>query len=286
MLTVTLIRHGESTHNVQGIWSGCTDCPLTERGTQPKFGEQQARAVGAYFANTSFTKIYASPLPRARDTAQALLDAQPDPKPLHDFSIDLIKEQSFGAAEGHLPSIREEGKTLAAHFQEGKYPILYESESDMAFPGGESALDLLRRGEMAVREMLMPHVLSTARTGQEEHIVLVSHGLCIAAIVGGLVRILGRGTWKRKGPMVNTGWTRVEVRVQGMQDGIPNELTDGEVPLLEVTVTDESRKDHLEGLVDACLPVGMKAYQGGGLVETKNPNEAEAIAQARVELKN
>jgi len=116
--------------------------------------------------------------------------------------------------------MREEGKTLAAHFQEGKYPILYESESNVAFPGGESALDLLKRGETVVREVVLPHVLSTARTGQEEHIVLVSHGLCIAAIVGGLVRILGRDTWKRKGPMVNTGWNRVQIRVQVSTPGI------------------------------------------------------------------
>lgn len=170
--------------------------------------------MGSYFANTSFTKIYASPLPRARDTAQALLDAQPDPEPPHDFSIDLIKERNFGAAEEHVPSMREEGKTLEAHFEEGKYPILYESEDDVAFPGGESVLDLYRRGETAVREVVMPHLLSTARTGQDEHIVLVSHGQFIGAIVTGLVRILGGATWKRKGPMVNTAWVRVQIRVQ------------------------------------------------------------------------
>jgi len=239
--------------------------------------------VGAYFSNTSFTKIYASPLPRARDTAQAVLDAQPTPKPPHDFSIDSIKERNFGAAEEHRPSLREEGKTLEAHFQEGKYPILYESESDVAFPGGESQLDLVRRGETAVREVVLPHVLSAARTGQEEHIALVSHGLCIAAIVGAMVSVLGGDTWKRKGPMVNTAWVRVQLR---LQDGAPNEFADDEIPPLKVIVTDEGRKDHLEGLIDEGPQVGMKAYQGGGVVEAKNPNEAEATVQAPGGLKN
>ncbi|KAG2131766.1 phosphoglycerate mutase [Suillus clintonianus] len=244
------IRHGESTHNVQALWSGCTECPLTERGTQ------QARAVGAYFANTKFTKIYASPLPRARDTAQAVLDAQPTPKPSHDFTIALIREQSFGAAEGHQISIREPGKTLEAHFAEEKYPFL--------------------RGERAVREVVLPHVASVARSGRDEHIALVSHGLCIAQVTGAIVR-LGGGTWKRKGPMVNTGWVRVEVQIQG---GIPVEVGDGEVPPVEVIVTDEGRADHLEGLLDGGPLQGMKAIMGGGVVvEGKNANEAEAIAQ-------
>ncbi|KAG1746032.1 phosphoglycerate mutase [Suillus paluster] len=269
MLTVTLIRHGESTHNVQALWSGCTECPLTERGAQ------QARAVGAYFANTQFTKIYGSPLPRARDTAQAVLEAQPLPKPPHDFSIALIKERSFGAAEGHRTCIREPGKTLEAHFEEEKYPILYESEREIAFPGGESAADLTRRGERAVREVVLPHVVSVARTGKDEHVALVSHGLCIAEIVGAIVR-LGGGTWKRKGPMVNTAWVRVEVRAQG---GGPMEVANGEVPPVEVTVTNEGRADHLEGLLDGGPLDGMKAIQGGGVVDVRNPNEAEAIAQ-------
>ena len=33
------------------------------------------------------------------------------------------------------------------------------------------------------------------------------------------------------------------------QGVVPMELADGEVPPFEVTVTDENRKDHLEGLV-------------------------------------
>ncbi|KAG2153093.1 phosphoglycerate mutase [Suillus bovinus] len=226
---------------------------------------QQARAVGSYFANTPFTKIYASPLPRARDTAEAVLDAQPIPKPLHDFTITQIREQSFGAAEGHQTCVREPGKTLEAHFAEGKYPILYESEKHVAFPGGESAEDLTRRGERAVRDVVLPHVVNVARSGKDEHIALVSHGLCIAQLVSAIVQ-LGGGTWKRKGPMVNTGWVRVEVRIQG---GMSLEVADDEVPPVEVTVTDEGRTDHLEGLLDGGPLRGMKAIMGGGLVDAK-----------------
>ncbi|KAG2129444.1 hypothetical protein DEU56DRAFT_758145 [Suillus clintonianus] len=140
--------------------------------------------------------------------------------------------------EGLQISIWVPGKTLEAHFAEEKYPFFfYESERDVAFPGRESVEDLVRRGERAVREVVLPHV----------------------------------------GPMVNTGWVRVEVQIQG---GIPVEIGDGEVPPVEVIVTDEGRADHLEGLLDRGPLQGMKAIMGGGVVmEGKNPNEAEAISQ-------
>lgn len=129
--------------------------------------------------------------------------------------------------------------------------------------------DLTRRAERAVREVVLPHVLNVARSGKDEHIhiALVSHGLCIAQVVSAIVR-LGGGTWKRKGPMVNTAWVRVEVRIQG---GMSMEVADGEVPPIEVTVTEEGRADHLEGLLDGGPLLGIKAIMGGGVVDGKEP---------------
>lgn len=57
--------------------------------------------MGEYFANadTKFTAIHASTLKRAFSTAQALYDAQPEPKPTFTKSL-LLREQHFGIAEG------------------------------------------------------------------------------------------------------------------------------------------------------------------------------------------
>lgn len=70
-----------------------------------------------------------------------------------------------------------------------------------------------------MRKQLLPHVVNVAKSGRDAHIALVSHGLCIAQLVGAIVRLSG-GTWKQKGPMVNTGWVRVEVRIQVSVTGI------------------------------------------------------------------
>ncbi len=59
-----LVRHGESTGNAAGLLLGRIDAPLTERGLA------QARTLGASLAGA--TRVIASPLERARDTAAAL----------------------------------------------------------------------------------------------------------------------------------------------------------------------------------------------------------------------
>ncbi len=59
-----LVRHGESTGNADGLLLGRMDAPLTERGLA------QARALGPTVAGCG--RLIASPLTRARGTAEAL----------------------------------------------------------------------------------------------------------------------------------------------------------------------------------------------------------------------
>jgi len=59
-----LVRHGESTGNAAGLLLGRTDAPLTDRG------RRQAAALAPLVAGA--TRVIASPLRRAVDTARAL----------------------------------------------------------------------------------------------------------------------------------------------------------------------------------------------------------------------
>ena len=61
---IALIRHGESEANVSGKWHGRTDGPLSERG------RSQAAALGKRCRTLNL--VFASPLERARATAEAL----------------------------------------------------------------------------------------------------------------------------------------------------------------------------------------------------------------------
>lgn len=62
------LRHGESEGNVEGIFQGQSDFPLSRRG------QQQAQALGKYWKRTSvtFNLIISSTLSRASQTAEII----------------------------------------------------------------------------------------------------------------------------------------------------------------------------------------------------------------------
>ena len=72
---VYLVRHGETAWSLSGQHTGITDIPLTEHG------RQVARLLRPQLAHLQFTRVWTSPLRRARETcdlaglgAQAVID--------------------------------------------------------------------------------------------------------------------------------------------------------------------------------------------------------------------
>jgi 2,3-bisphosphoglycerate-dependent phosphoglycerate mutase len=89
--TIWMVRHGESTWNVQGRVQGQADGPLlTEEG------HRQSEAVAAQFRDRTIGKIYSSDLERARQTA-AHLGAELGLPVTHDRAL---RERCFGVREG------------------------------------------------------------------------------------------------------------------------------------------------------------------------------------------
>jgi broad specificity phosphatase PhoE len=68
---LTIVRHGQTSANVEGVWHGSTNTPLTEHG------RRQAAAVGAHIEENHrpISHVYASPLDRAHHTAEAIAGA-------------------------------------------------------------------------------------------------------------------------------------------------------------------------------------------------------------------
>jgi broad specificity phosphatase PhoE len=74
---VYLARHGETAWTLSGQYTGLTDLPLTERG------ERNARRLEERLQGLSFTKVFTSPLQRARRTCElagfgAVAEIDPD----------------------------------------------------------------------------------------------------------------------------------------------------------------------------------------------------------------
>jgi len=141
------LRHGETDWNAQGLSQGTTDIPLNKVGV-----EQARRAAMTFAAGIQVTTIVASPLVRARVTAEAPATALKLP-----FSIDEgLREVEFGEQEG-LPM--------------GDW---YDSwiEGSYTPKGAESFAQLYERAVAAVNR-------ATARPGP---VLVVAHGALFRAL--------------------------------------------------------------------------------------------------------
>lgn len=67
---LVLLRHGEAVGNADGLLLGRIDSPLTERGRRQAAGLAKFLAAGSIVSSVS--RVIASPLSRARSTADAL----------------------------------------------------------------------------------------------------------------------------------------------------------------------------------------------------------------------
>ena len=85
---IYVIRHGQTELNRRQVLQGRSDWPLNEKGIE------QARAAAALLRAVPFSRVYASPLTRALDTARIIA---PDTEPLVD---ERLIEMDYGPYEG------------------------------------------------------------------------------------------------------------------------------------------------------------------------------------------
>ncbi len=149
-----LVRHGQTYANIERVWHGHTDTELTE------IGYQQARLLGEHFENyMQPTVVYASPLQRARITAEEIakpfqLEVQLDAR-LMEFNLGDWEDKTF--------------ESLSASGENTMRKLVEDPE--YATPNGESQRMVRDRFVAAVDEIVARH------TG--EHIVIVAHGVAL-----------------------------------------------------------------------------------------------------------
>jgi probable phosphoglycerate mutase len=168
MLTLHLVRHGDTPQAADGSFAGDIDPPLTDRGLA------QAEAVGRLAAKMSLAAVYVSPKLRARQTAEPILRASG----LEAVIDDGLREIAYGAWEGrHESDIKaEEPEAFAAWVQD---PALVSP------PGGESAFAIAARA--------LPVLLRARREHPTGNVLFVSHKATIRVMVCALLGVpLGR----------------------------------------------------------------------------------------------
>jgi probable phosphoglycerate mutase len=178
MTEITLIRHAESQANLDGVWNGQVDGPLSVAG------EASLDAIGKRLHDRKFDVVVCSPLDRARRTASAFTS---------DFEVwDRLSELDIGRWEGMS---REQ-----IFADDGKY--LKEAISDRRLPmghTGESLDDLYRRATGAVDAL-------AADIGEEGRAAVVTHGGFIQGLLQRHLASRGRRVHSFAG---NTSLTRL-----------------------------------------------------------------------------
>ncbi|HEY1096301.1 MAG TPA: histidine phosphatase family protein [Alphaproteobacteria bacterium] len=125
-MKIYLVRHGETTGDIEDRIGGSYDDHLTS------LGREQLAKTAQKLADKNIEIIFSSPLVRARESAQIIQQAIGSPIEI----VDGFRERHYGVITGMLKS---EAKA--------KYPEAIERHSDLTYthPDGESYPDFYQR---------------------------------------------------------------------------------------------------------------------------------------------
>ena len=167
MTKVYLIRHGKTQWNLESRYQGANgDSPLLT---------DSYRAIELFASSLQripFEHAYASPLKRARITAQALLNHLNPEIPL---TIDSrLKEFNLGKMEGmHFEDVAAKWPEVLKNFRH--HPDKY----DESLVEGESFLEVIARFRAAIEEY--------CRQYPNGNILVISHGAALNAAINALI---------------------------------------------------------------------------------------------------
>ncbi len=148
-MKLLVIRHGESEADLLDVHEGRADFALTERG------HRQAEAMANHVAdNYDISKIYASTLTRAKQTAQHLSDKT---------GVSIVFDENLMEFNNGLLA------GLPRAVVREKYPEVPNLPIDKAVYGQESQVEFRQRAENALSKIMN-------EAENDETIAIVSHG--------------------------------------------------------------------------------------------------------------
>ncbi|MFC0677306.1 histidine phosphatase family protein [Lysobacter korlensis] len=163
-MRILLARHGETPWNAEGRYQGQENIPLSPVGLA------QARSLGERLRGVPITRAVASPLSRARHTAELALGERDLPLTLDPGLMEI----AHGTWEGLLASeIRERDPALLQAWRDTPHEVL--------MPGGESLQLVLDRAWPALER-------ACDGLGQDDTLLVVAHDAVNRVL---LCRILG-----------------------------------------------------------------------------------------------
>ena len=186
-------RHGETAYNASGRWQGQLDAPLSDRG------RAQAAAAAKSLAAYDVSRIVASDLSRAADTAKALADET-------GLSVAFdarFREIDVGNWAGlTTPEIRQTQADLMDRINAGE--DLRRGET------GETVAEVVDRASAGAQDLL-------ADLEPGETAVIATHGFAARALCAEFVGIPQRVALHALHGMSNCHWALLVERAGGWQ---------------------------------------------------------------------
>jgi 2,3-bisphosphoglycerate-dependent phosphoglycerate mutase len=168
MPLLVLVRHGQSTYNLENRFTGETDVPLTPRG------REEAKAAGTKLKPIPFTRGYTSVLQRAIETMTLLLETAGQPE-LPVTRDRALNERNYGRLQGL-------DKAAIAKEYGAQQVAIWRRSFSVRPPGGESLADTYHRVIPYYQKNIEPRV----RAG---NILIVAHGNSLRALMMYLEKI-------------------------------------------------------------------------------------------------
>ncbi len=192
MITLYLVRHGQTNGNAADVAHGFYDDELTEKG------RAQANLLGERLKNSHFDAIYSSDSIRAVQTAEPLLNLRPD------YRVETtpeLREKSFGELEGY-----------PWHRIKDEFPEILDPEigSDVKLPGGESDREHMERVARFTNKIIVKH-------GEDATILVFSHGGSIKAAAVHMCNLRLEDKWRLRTD--NTGISAIISEPTWRDDG-------------------------------------------------------------------
>lgn len=181
-MKLILARHAQTEANKNGIFSGWTDYPLTDKGVL------QTKRLGYELKkNYNIDEMYSSPLGRAMATAEAVSKSIER----EIITTECLKEVNFGLFEGKT------GKEIETHHGD-HWRTWHDDYVNYRIPNGENLTDLLSR-----IKPLIENLRTTDKT-----CLLVAHSAVIQVAITYLLDIDLRRMWNFQ--VKNCGYVEFE----------------------------------------------------------------------------
>lgn len=201
-MKIYIMRHGETDWNIIKRLQGRSDIPLNDEG------RRLARITSEALADVPFTRIYTSPLLRAKETAMIIKGNRDIPV----IEEERIQEISFGVYEGFICA--EDNYTIP---DPDFIKFFKQPEKYVAPEGAEEIETLCKRTTDFLQEL----VHTTAY--QNEIILLSTHGAALRGLLSS-VNMDGVAEFWKGGVHKNCAVTILEVI-----DGKINLLEEGKI---------------------------------------------------------